>query len=389
MSGEGSQVTKDAVSVIVLLHGEREFCSLIRHNYQNFLENVDLELVIVDDGKESLASEFVDLENCLYLNIYADRETFFKQILDGYKQPNKSPLFYQQRINTLPNGFKRDYGAGMSSHPYIFHMNADCAYSAKAIDRKLRYMKRVGAECVYCDTTLCYDIYNRKLYKTESPHKIYESTLCHTREFWKRRGFQWSDVEIEGKYFHYNNGSDRKMDNYYDTIQLLSIHNLNRYQPVEVSLEGLKVEPPDLVHEIKITTHPFVQTMQDLYGEDEIQLLGIDSEFLANVSEDSWRVHNIVGKWKQTKLAKQVKSHRESYNVLVYGSKHPAWDLFEHVPFDIIMIETPKNREQMASILGKCKKYEYICVRGIYLRKDFLEGRDTDTNETDADATTA
>ena len=62
-------------------------------------------------------------------------------------------------------------------------------------------------------------INNKELYKTESSSKIYESTLYHTREFWKRRGFQWSDTEYEGKYFHYNNGVDRKMDNYYDMMK--------------------------------------------------------------------------------------------------------------------------------------------------------------------------
>ena len=86
----------------------------------------------------------------------------------------------------------------MSSHENIFHMNADCIYHPKSIERKISFMKRTGAECIYCDTTLCYDIYGKELYKTESSSKIYESTLYHTREFWKRRGFQWSDTEYEG-----------------------------------------------------------------------------------------------------------------------------------------------------------------------------------------------
>ena len=37
-------------------------------------------------------------------------------------------------------------------------------------------------------------------------------------EILKRRG-QWSDTVNEGKADHYDNGIDRKMDNYYDTIQ--------------------------------------------------------------------------------------------------------------------------------------------------------------------------
>ena len=32
---------------------------------------------------------------------------------------------------------------------------------------------------------LCYDIYGKKLYKTENKIAGYESTLFHTKEFWK------------------------------------------------------------------------------------------------------------------------------------------------------------------------------------------------------------
>ena len=59
-------------------------------------------------------------------------------------------------------------------------MNMDCIYNPKSIQRKLSFMKRVGAECVFCDTTLAYDMYGKELYKTLSPFKIYESTLLHT-----------------------------------------------------------------------------------------------------------------------------------------------------------------------------------------------------------------
>ena len=373
--------TRDKVSVITMLHGEVEFIPMILENMRRFKDTQELELIVVDDGSTSLAHEFTDIESCLYLHLNSQEcEGFFAQILEGFKGPNKSPLYYQRVIRTLPLGFKRDYGCGLSSHPYLFHMNADCVYDPKAIDRKLRFMKRVGAECVYNDAMLCYDIYNQKLYKTESVHKIYEATLCHTRDFWSRRGFQWSDVEYEGKYFHYNNGTDRKQDNYYDTIQLLSIHNMNKYRPVEVSLEGKDIAIPSMVADIKCETHPFVRTLHDIYGQRTISLLGINSEFLDNVQESTWNTYNLTDKWKQTKLAKHVRtlsgtdgSSATNFHVLVYGSKHPAWDLFEHEPFDLVMLETQKNYEQMNSILTSCKNHPYICVGGVYVRQAFLE----------------
>jgi len=223
---------------------------------------------------------------------------------------------------------------------------------------------------------LCHNIYNKELYKTESPYKIYEGTLCHTRDFWKRRGFQWSDIEMEGKYFHYNNGNDRKLDNYYDTIQLLSIHNLNMYKPVQVTLDNIEIKIPEIVSTLEINTHPFVKTMDDLYGSEPTTLMGINSDFLENMQEDhsrdTWVTHNITEKWKQKKLPGLVMNHGQTFNVLMYGSKHPTWSLFEKVPFDIIFLETMKNYEQMIDIIAKCKTYTYLCVKGVFVRQDFL-----------------
>ena len=370
----------EKISVVTILHGEKEFIPLIQHNFKNFLNHEnhtnysqELELVVVDDGKENLGEFFSDIENCIYLHLSKEEiSKFMDQIEEGYRQPNKTPLKYQRKSNTLPNGFKRDYACGMSSHDLIFHMNMDCIYNKKSIERKINFMKRVGAECIFCDRTLAYDIYGKELYKVESPVKIYESTLFHTREFWKRKHFQWSDIPYEGKQFHYNNGIDRKMDNYYDTIQLLSIHNLNQYKPVKVTLENIQIDIPDLISEININKHPFTKYIEDLFNEN-VTLLGINSEFLVNVSENNWETHNISDKWKQTKLARMVQNIGSEFNVLLYGSKYPAWDLFNHIPFDVIFLETHKNYEQMQSIIQKCKEHTYLNINGIFVREGFLE----------------
>ena len=364
----------EKVSIITIFHGDKEFIPLIRDNYNRFLNKDDLELVIVDDGKQSLIKEFCDLDNVLYLHLSLDEvEKYNKEIIDNFKQPNKSLLYYEKKRGRLPDGFLRDYGCGMSSHDNIFHMNMDCIYNPKSIQRKLSFMKRVGAECVFCDTCLAYDMYGKELYKTISQFKIYESTLFHTREFWKRRGFQWQDTMNEGKAFHYDNGIDRKMDNYYDTIQLLGIHNINQYKPVKVSIDGLNIKIPEIVSEINIKEHPFKKYINELFN-DEISILGLESEFLENIEHDNrWKTHNITEKWKQTKLSKIVKEVDESFNVFLYSSKHPAWDLFNNIQFDIIILETHKNYEQMCSIILENKVYEYIHIKGLFIRKDFLE----------------
>jgi len=361
-------------SCITILHGEKEFIPLILNNFKNFNDNESLELIIIDDGKENLMSYFYDIERCLYIHLKEEQVIeFMGKIEEEYKQPNKSLLYYEKKRKLLPSGFLRDYGCGMSSHDNIFHMNADCIYHPKSIVRKEEFRKRTGSECIYCDTTLCYDIYGKQLYKTESLTKIYESTLYHTREFWKRRGFIWSDTDNEGKAFHYNNGQDRKMDKFYDTIQLLSIHNMNEYKPIKITLDGLKIDIPEIVNDIKITDHPFKKYINQLF-DDQISILGLESEFLEKVDiDDHWTTHNITEKWKQTKLSNMVKKIGESFNVFLYSSKHPSWDLFKNIPFDIIILETPKNYEQMTAIILENKIHEYIQVRGLFIRKEFLE----------------
>ena len=45
----------------------------------------------------------------------------------------------------------------------------------------------------------------------------------------KNNGFQWSDIKDECINFYYNKSNHRKLDNYYDSIKILSVHNLNKY----------------------------------------------------------------------------------------------------------------------------------------------------------------
>ena len=42
------------------------------------------------------------------------------------------------------------------------------------------------------------------------------------------------------------------MDNYYDTVQLLTINNMNMYNPIRVELKNMKIDIPDCVSEIDI-----------------------------------------------------------------------------------------------------------------------------------------
>lgn len=362
------------ISIVTVLE-DVNMIPLIIHNFKNIKYNNKF-LIVVDDNEENNMSKFLDIEDCLYLHLnQEEKNDLFKKIRETSKEPNKDNLSYSEICCKLPSGFKRDYGCGFSEGEYILHMNDDCVYNSNVIERKLRFIRNTGSECLYCDKVLCYDIYGKELYKSTSPVNIYESTLFHTKEFWKRRGFNWSDCENEGKYFHYNNGTDRVMDNYYDTIQLLTINNMNSYNPIKVTLDNVKIDIPECLDKINIKEHP-MKKMLDRIFKSEGNILGINSEFLENIELPQYEVRNIVGKWKQTKLVKTI--GRKEYDCLFFGSKHPAWSLFNEISFKIIFLETTKNAEQMDSIILSSKINKYTKIKGIYVNHKLLSTNSVD-----------
>ena len=380
MSEQSSISEQPNVSVITLLHGEKEFIPLIKANFNSFEFPKDkLELVIVDDGKESLIREFLDDERILYLHL-SDKEIC--EFIDKISFPNDSEDIlknYQTKTKRLPNGFKRDYGVGMSTHDILFHMYYDTSYHASAIIRKLKFMKSKKVECVYNSNILCHDFHSKdysKLYKSECPHHIYEGTILHTKGYWENGGFKWSDIKNEGRIFSDNHGLQRKMDNYYDSVKLLNIRNVQEYRPIALDLSKSEFTyeiKKDIIDSIQIQLNPIKDSIDELFQEmDTINLLGIHSEFIDSLDESKYTCTNYIDKIKQTKLSKEIKKISSEFNVLLFGYKQPVWNLFENIRFDCILLETQKNMEQMHSIIQKCKKHTYFYINGIYIHKNIL-----------------
>jgi len=357
------------ISLVTILHDNIEFYPLLQHHWDTLDYPKDkLEWILVDDSKEDHGDLIPIHENILYMRV--DSSEYLEKI-EFPKDEEKTIWNYYDKMKKLTNGFMRDYAVGMTSYDYIFHIDIDTIYRPKAIRRKLRFLKDHRLDCVYCKSMLCYDIYGKQLYKTEGQFG-YESTLFHTKELWKKNGFKWTDIHSEAVAFYYNKGNERKMDNFYDTIKLLSIKNSNSYKPVRITLENMEIKIPEIVDTIKIEKHPFIKKINQLF-DDRITLLGINSDFLTNVTDERWDTFSSPEKWKQTKLSKQIKELGNEFNVLVFGSKYPAWDLFNHIPFDIILLETSKNYEQMCSIILNSKKEEYLKIQDFFVRKSFLE----------------
>lgn len=370
------------ISVVTLLRGEKEFIPLIKSNFESFDYPKDkLELVVVDDGKESLMGEFLDDERILYLHLNDKeiKEFISKITFENDKQDTLKN--YLSKSKRLPNGFKRDYGVGMSNNEFMFHMDYDTSYHKSAITRKLKFLKKNKVECVYNSSILCHDFHSKdytKLYKSESPFHIYEATLFHTKNYWSNGGFKWSDVTCEGRFFSDNHGAQRKMDNYYDSVKILSIRNVQDFKPVALDLTKSEFTyelKKDIIDSINIDINPIRDGIEDILSEESvINILGIHSEFIESLTENSrYCCNNITEKIKQTKVAKEVKKINPSFHVLLFGYKQPVWALFEEVSFDCILLETQKNMEQMHSIIQSCKKYTYIYLNGMYINQNILK----------------
>ena len=370
------------ISVVTLLRGEKEFIPLIKSNFESFDYPKDkLELVVVDDGKESLMGEFLDDERVLYLHLNDKeiKEFISKITFENDKQDTLKN--YLSKSKRLPNGFKRDYGVGMSNNEFMFHMDYDTSYHKSAITRKLKFLKKNKVECVYNSSILCHDFHSKdytKLYKSESPFHIYEATLFHTKNYWSNGGFKWSDVTCEGRFFSDNHGAQRKMDNYYDSVKILSIRNVQDFKPVALDLTKSEFTyelKKDIIDSINIDINPIRDGIEDILSEESvINILGIHSEFIESLTENSrYCCNNITEKIKQTKVAKEVKKINPSFHVLLFGYKQPVWALFEEVSFDCILLETQKNMEQMHSIIQGCKKYNYIYLNGMYINQNILK----------------
>ena len=369
------------ISIITLLHGEQEFIPLIKSNLNKFDYPQDkLELVIIDDGKESLISELLDDNRILYIHLDNKEIQGFLEKIDLPNDKEGILKNYLSKTRKLPNGFKRDYGVGLSSHDILFHMDYDTSYNRKVLTRKLKFIKKNKIDCVYNSSILCYDSYNKEqvdiLYKSDNPFNIYEGTLLHTRGYWKNGGFKWSDISNEGRFFSDNHGIQRKMNDYYDSVKILSIRNYQEYKPIQLDLKQSEFKyelKKDIIKDIQINMNPIKQSMDELFQSiNNIHILGIHSKFIDSLKESKYICENYKEKIKQKHLVKEIKEYNKNFNVLLFGYKQPIWSLFEYISFDCILLETHKNMEQMHSIIQKCKNFTYIYLNGIYINKNIL-----------------
>lgn len=360
------------VSLITILHNWSKFCKTFEHKW-NVLDypKEKLEWIIIDTSLED-HSDLIPLhENILYIRLHSEE---YLDKINFRNDDDKIIWSYFERSKRLPYGFMRDYAVGLSSNDYILHYDFDTIYGANTIKRKLKFLKDKKLECTYCDKMLAYDIYGRGLYKVETEKAGgFESTLFHTRKFWERGGFKWEDINNEGSSFCYGKGLERCMDNFYDTIKLLSIHNMNSYNPVKVELENMEIEIPDIVHNLDISEHPTSEVLYNIFDIDRINVVGINSDIMDIIKKDNWETFNINDEQKKVKEKVIIKSIKDlqlgNIDIGIINTKYPIWSIFSKIDFDIILLETQKNIDQMDSIL---KKNGYILFDNLYFNRKYL-----------------
>ena len=162
------------------------------------------------------------------------------------------------------------------------------------------------------------------------------------------------------------------MDNYYDTIKLLSIHNYNLYKPIKITLENMKINIPEIVNNLNVDTHPVQGILFDIFHNKEINVLGLDSEIMDIIKSKGWDMENIKtnGKVREKNLIKEIKGLNKTFNLCFINTKNPIWSIFKKINFDCVVLESSKDREQMDEIL---KKNNYLLFENIYINSEYLK----------------
>ena len=361
-----------SVSLVTILHNWSNFCKTFEHTWSVLdYPKEKMEWIIVDTSREDHSYLIPSDESIIYIRL--ESSEYLEKINFKYDE-DKVIWSYFEKTKRLPYGFMRDYAVGLSSNDYILHVDFDTIYGPKTIKRKLKFLKDNNLECVYCKNMLAYDIYGRSLYRLDTDKAGgFESTLFHSREFWNRGGFKWEDINNEGSSFCYGKGLERSMDNFYDSIKLLSIHNINAYKPVKIEIENIDINIPDVVHNLDISEHPTSETLYNIYDSEEINVVGIHSDILDIIKKDNWNTNNIDDDQKKVKekiIIKDIKNlELENIDLCIVNTKYPIWSIFSNIKFDIVLLETQKNIDQMDSIL---KSAGYILFDNLYFNRGFL-----------------
>jgi glycosyltransferase involved in cell wall biosynthesis len=168
------------VSIVCVTRDRRIFMPILKYSYmiQSYPED-KLELVIVDDGKDSIEDTLIGVPNVVYI-----------------------------RLDTpLTIGEKRNIGIEKAMYDVITFMDDDDIYPNNSVlERTAMLLKSPKKECAFCSVIPCYDIANYSSFMNAPPlqlgmpERVSEATLIFTRTFWENGKFENKQI-AEGDAF--------------------------------------------------------------------------------------------------------------------------------------------------------------------------------------------
>ena len=280
----------EKLSVITLFNDYQNFSKLLIHNFNNIQYPKELiEGLIIDDSKEYNGGLFPIEDNIIYIHFKEDEiKKYLEDCFKKYDVSKNEKTFendkeesnynYLMKVMRLPSGFKRDYAVGISSNPYILHLNYDCIYLQNDIQKKINILKKQRIDCLYSNYLITYNIRNRRFGKLDDYKS--ESCLFHTRDFWKTKGFKWNDIYNEANDFYYGHGNSRLY--YKESIVLLvTNHNYNTYN-IECNTATHSnykhLELPEIVHEVNNKKYALQVELGDLLFNKNINIVCINCD---------------------------------------------------------------------------------------------------------------
>lgn len=168
------------VSIVCVTSDRRVFMPVLKYSYliQSYPED-KLELVIVDDGKDSIEDTLFGLPNIVYVRL-TEKHTI---------------------------GEKRNIGVSKAMYDVIAFMDDDDVYPENSVlERVAMLLKTSAKDCLFCTTIPCYDISKYCSFMNAPPitlpmsERVSEATLIFTRKFWEARKFENIQV-AEGNAF--------------------------------------------------------------------------------------------------------------------------------------------------------------------------------------------
>ena len=376
----------EKLSVITVFNDFINFKELMLYNFNNINYPKELiEWIIVDDSREYNGNLFPMEDNILYIHFKPDEikehlEKCFKKFdiqkndITFENDQKKGEFEYHLNLMRLPSGFKRDYAVGLSSNPYILHLNYDCIYLNNDIKTKINIIKKKRIECLFSDYMITYNIKNRKFGKLTG----YKSEAClfHTKEFWSRKGFKWDEMYNEANDFYYGNGAARV--HYKESVvQILTNHNFNRYaiESDSATHNNYKhLEIPDIVYSINNKLYDLQTELNDLLYNKKINIVCINSE---NIITDKLISNNI----RYLEYNKNTRNFNKIINDL---------DLIGDIDMIIVNLTQeavkfiPKYDVDYFVLLNRPKRIMpgYLIFNNIYIKKElFIKKEDEEKNE--------